>query len=576
MVQLLRGLALVWLCLLQLTAAIDVDWESTDSIKAAAKIVAADTRRYFVGKQEDGKIGVTLLPAPYYWWEAGAMMGSLIDYWHYTGDTTYNNFVIEILQSQAGPHNDFMPPEQRSSLGNDDQAFWAIAAMSAAEYKFPNPPDPDQPGWLSLVQAVFNEQVGRWDTSLCNGGLRWQIYEVTGYDLKNTISNGCLFNIAARLARYTGDKKYADWAVKVWDWMERIGLISTSFDVFDNSEAQKNNCSRLDRNQWTYNAGTMLMGAATMFNYTDGSELWKNRTEGLLGSVASDFFPGGIMKEICELHEVCNPDQKSFKAYLSRWMAASTKMAPFTYNTSYPLLLSSATAAAEQCAGGENGTLCGIKWWLNGTWDGSDGPGQQMCALETIQSVLIRHVDAPVTADGGGTSQGNPDAGFNQSAVPPGLRHTPATEGEKIGAWFLTAVMIIAVVGMWVFMSTSLGEWGGSSLAGKKAPSTSPSTGFWYGMTRKGGKGKEKEKVDPVPEVLDLNESRRSTMTENPSRRNTMTSNPNLSSTSVLEGTPISMSKKGSKGILSPIMEQKGFADSKASLPIYRGGDEKT
>jgi len=282
------------------------------------------------------------------------------------------------------------------------------------------------------------------------------------------------------------------------------------------------------------------------------------------------------MKEICELHEVCNPDQKSFKAYLSRWMAASTKMAPFTYNTSYPLLLSSATAAAEQCAGGENGTLCGIKWWLNGTWDGSDGPGQQMCALETIQSVLIRHVDAPVTADGGGTSQGNPDAGFNQSAVPPGLRHTPATEGEKIGAWFLTAVMIIAVVGMWVFMSTSLGEWGGSSLAGKKAPSTSPSTGFWYGMTRKGGKGKEKEKVDPVPEVLDLNESRRSTMTENPSRRNTMTSNPNLSSTSVLEGTPISMSKKGSKGILSPIMEQKGFADSKASLPIYRGGDEKT
>ena len=244
-----------------------------DSIKAAAKIVAADTRRYFVGKQEDGKIGVTLLPAPYYWWEAGAMMGSLIDYWHYTGDTTYNNFVIEILQSQVGPHNDFMPPEQRSSLGNDDQAFWAIAAMSAAEYKFPNPPDPDQPGWLSLVQAVFNEQVARWDTSLCNGGLRWQIYEVTGYDLKNTISNGCLFNIAARLARYTGDKKYADWAEKVWDWMERIGLISTSFDVFDNSEAQKNNCSRLDRNQWTYNAGTMLMGAATMFNYVRTRQL---------------------------------------------------------------------------------------------------------------------------------------------------------------------------------------------------------------------------------------------------------------------------------------------------------------
>ena len=32
MVQLLRGLALVWLCLLQLTTAIDVDWESTGTV----------------------------------------------------------------------------------------------------------------------------------------------------------------------------------------------------------------------------------------------------------------------------------------------------------------------------------------------------------------------------------------------------------------------------------------------------------------------------------------------------------------------------------------------------------------
>lgn len=81
-----------------------------DSIKAAAKIAAKDMLLYFIGKQDDGTIGVDLLPRPYYWWEAGAMMGSLVDYWHYTGDTTYNSFTTEILQSQVGPHNDFMPP----------------------------------------------------------------------------------------------------------------------------------------------------------------------------------------------------------------------------------------------------------------------------------------------------------------------------------------------------------------------------------------------------------------------------------------------------------------------------------
>ncbi|ODQ76852.1 hypothetical protein LIPSTDRAFT_102095 [Lipomyces starkeyi NRRL Y-11557] len=35
---------------------------------------------------------------------------------------------------------------------------------------------------------------GRWDTSTCNGGLRWQIFESnSGYDYKNTISNAGLF-----------------------------------------------------------------------------------------------------------------------------------------------------------------------------------------------------------------------------------------------------------------------------------------------------------------------------------------------------------------------------------------------
>ncbi|CZS99214.1 related to mannan endo-1,6-alpha-mannosidase DCW1 precursor [Rhynchosporium graminicola] len=581
MVHLLSSLALVWLCSMQIISAITVDWENTDSIKAAAKVTATDMIRYFVGKQSDGTIGVLLLPRPYYWWEAGALMGGLIDYWKYTGDSSYNDFVIEILQSQVGPHNDFMPPEQRSSLGNDDQAFWALAAMSAAESKFPDPPNPKHPGWLSLVQAVFNEQVGRWDTSLCNGGLRWQIYEVTGYDLKNTISNGCLFNIAARLARYTGDQKYADWAVKIWDWMERIGLISSTFNIFDNAEAQKLNCTELDRNQWTYNAGTMLMGAATMYNYTDGSELWKNRTTSLLSELASDFFPGGIMREICEQREVCNPDQKSFKAYLARWMAASTKMAPFTYSTSYPLLLSSATAAAEQCNGGANGTLCGIKWWLNGTWDGSNGPGQQMCALEVIQSTLIRHVGAPVTAGGGGTSVGNPDAGFNQSAVPFDLRHVPAKKKDVIGAWIVTAAMLIAVVVMWVFMSTALGEWDGSSLAGKKDFSavSSLKTGGVLWRKKSKGKGKEREeKPEPFPEFPNLDESRRCNVTRTPVRRPAMLeySLPNASLMSVPEGTPASISRKVSAAILSPVIEQEGLADTIASLPVYKGGVEKT
>ena len=57
-------------------------------------------------------MSVGLLPDPYYWWEAGAMFGQMIEYWYYTGDSTYNDVVMEGLLAQIGPNQDFMPPNQ--------------------------------------------------------------------------------------------------------------------------------------------------------------------------------------------------------------------------------------------------------------------------------------------------------------------------------------------------------------------------------------------------------------------------------------------------------------------------------
>lgn len=68
-----------------------------------------------------------------------------------------------------------MPANQTRTEGNDDQVFWAFAAMEAAEFKFP-PPDDKYPSWVAMAQAVFNLQVERWETKYCGGGLRWQIF----------------------------------------------------------------------------------------------------------------------------------------------------------------------------------------------------------------------------------------------------------------------------------------------------------------------------------------------------------------------------------------------------------------
>ena len=245
-------------------AAVTLDVSNVDSIKGAAKSVATNMMSQYTGSNPGDIPGN--LPAPYYWWEAGAMFGAMIDYWYFTGDDKWNNVTMQAMLHQVGPDNDFMPPNQTKTEGNDDQSFWAMAAMSAAENKFPDPPE-GQPQWLALVQAVFNLQVARWDTSTCGGGLRWQIYNFNnGYNYKNSISNGCFFNIASRLAVYTGNQTYADWANKIWDWTSSIGLFDQNYNFFDGSDDTLN-CTQMDHIQWTYNAGTFLYRAANMYNF---------------------------------------------------------------------------------------------------------------------------------------------------------------------------------------------------------------------------------------------------------------------------------------------------------------------
>jgi mannan endo-1,6-alpha-mannosidase len=96
------------------------------------------------------------------------MWGTLIDYWHYTGDTSYNEVISNGIQWQVGENLDMMPSNWSQSMGNDDQAFWGMTALLAAETKFPDPPS-NKPGWLALAQAVFNTQAVRPDTT-CGGG----------------------------------------------------------------------------------------------------------------------------------------------------------------------------------------------------------------------------------------------------------------------------------------------------------------------------------------------------------------------------------------------------------------------
>ncbi|KAF2103854.1 glycoside hydrolase, partial [Rhizodiscina lignyota] len=327
-----------------------------------------------------------------YWWEGGAAWGGLIDYWAYTKDTSYVKTVTAAIAAQVGPAKNFIVPNHADQEGNDDQAFWVCSALSGLEL---NHPAPSGMSWLSLATAGFENMASRWNTSTCNGGLAWQIYatNVNGLGYKNTIANAGLFQIAARLARYTGDQQYVGWANKAWDWMEGIGLISAEFNAYDGTDDTKN-CSKVDGMvEWTYNNGMLMYGAAAMHSLT-GESIWQDRVLGLLKMAEQRFFspfPNAtnvLFEAACETIGTCNTDQLSFKGYLSRWMAKTAMVMPEIADTVTKLLQASAKAAAQSCSGGSDGATCGNKWYVKG-WDGTWGVGQQLTAMETIQALLV-------------------------------------------------------------------------------------------------------------------------------------------------------------------------------------------
>lgn len=119
--------------------------------------------------------------------------------------------------------------------------------------------------------------------------------------------------------------------------------------------------------------------ASSNLPQTTGSaqDKWRKRVDGLLEATTRTFFTanGTIMFEaVCERNGKCDVDQRSFKAYLARWLAATTKVAPWTYEIILPYLRSSAMAAAQSCSGGTDGVTCGHKWWVDG-WDEMFGVG---------------------------------------------------------------------------------------------------------------------------------------------------------------------------------------------------------
>ncbi|KAK2021664.1 family 76 glycosyl hydrolase [Colletotrichum zoysiae] len=378
------------------TAPNTLDVTKPDSIKAVARSLAFGAMSYYNGNVSSDPKMVGDLPDPYYWWQAGALWGIMVDYFHYTGDATYNDVVTQALTAtvNTGPNFDFMPPEHAFEEGNDDLGFWGFAVMAAAEGNLLPQPKAGVPSWLTMGQNIFNSLATRWNTTHCGGGLLWQIYESNpnGLNYKNSVSNGGFFQLGARLAAATGDPTYVAWANHIWDWTVAVGLIDQDLRVYDGADS-RDNCTKTNHQSFTYSTGIYLYGAAVMANHT-GDDVWRQRATKMLETARASFFSPAanstnIMYEpACETVNTCNTDMKTFKGYLSRFLWKSALVMPELLPAVKEVLVPSALAAANACEATATNVTCGQKWYVGGD-DGNLGLGQTMSALEIVQGLVV-------------------------------------------------------------------------------------------------------------------------------------------------------------------------------------------
>ncbi|KAJ8110175.1 hypothetical protein OPT61_g6913 [Boeremia exigua] len=354
-----------------ITNGLDLDVNSQESIKSTAAKLAGDIMTAYKANLSD--TGIPGIFRDYrepdlndsstwdwkagdQFWQAGAVFEGLIEYSYLTGDTQYDELVSEGMQWQSGEGRNFMPANQSEALFTPAHSTWGLAAMTAAEVGFSKPKDGD---WIDYAKTVFDIQASQFEdeskNGTCDGGLEFWI---DPYTVKDMGSNGNLFLLAARLARFTGNQTYAAWADKTFSWAKDVGLIfdrDGKIGVYDNLGI---GCAISSFTRHSSDYGTVTEGAAIMFNMT-GAQNWTETLQGLVRGSSSLQKDNIIMENGCWTD--CSPITRALKGIAVRALARAVFSAPCATKTLATMLENSAKKAVSACDGTED-IRCEFNW----------------------------------------------------------------------------------------------------------------------------------------------------------------------------------------------------------------------
>lgn len=84
--------------------------------------------------------------------------------------------------------------------------------------------------------------------------------------MRVALSNALFFNLGARIYRFTGSDQVADYVTMAYSWLESRELIDRKTGAVYDGAHVDDNCTDINKIQWSYNAASLSMGLAYLYN----------------------------------------------------------------------------------------------------------------------------------------------------------------------------------------------------------------------------------------------------------------------------------------------------------------------
>ena len=186
----------------------------------------------------------------FHYWIQAQVLDSVVDAYIRTGDEAYaqqGKDLIAAVKKRNGNHmtNDFF----------DDMGWMANAAFRL--YRATGDED-----LRNDIDLLYETIMGSWNE--ISGGIAWKKDQL---NYRNSPSNGPACILAARLYQYTGEQRYLDMALKIFDWWTATLVDPETGLVWDG--INRDNSGQIDKSwQFTYCQGVYIGSCVELYNIT--------------------------------------------------------------------------------------------------------------------------------------------------------------------------------------------------------------------------------------------------------------------------------------------------------------------